>query len=323
MVDPELDKQLTGIAPSVFCAHSYFGTCISGTKTLSFPRTIPCRQRFGWSCLLRYYPRRVGGLNPATMVRCFRTQHRRLRLLSEFRAIITLSAHMRQEYIRHGFAPDSVFTIPPPLKGRVDDETTGAKLTVARPNPDVWRLLFLGRMDRLKGGAVLLDALHIAANALHKKLHVTFAGEGPERLSWERRAQRLMRRYSDVQAEFVGWVDRPQIEALFLNTDLFVLPSLWPEPFGLVGIEAACYSVPAVAFAVGGVPEWLHDGVNGHLAPGHPASHHALGAAIVSCLEDSSHYKAIQAGAAEVAGAHSVELHLSKLLDVFNKVAGT
>lgn len=33
-----------------------------------------------------------------------------------------------------------------------------------------------------------------------------------------------------------------------------VIPNLWPEPFGLVGLEAAQYGVPAVSFAVGGIP---------------------------------------------------------------------
>ena len=48
---------------------------------------------------------------------------------------------------------------------------------------------------------------------------------------------------------------------------LLVVPSVWPEPFGSVGMAAARCGVPAAAFAVGGIPQWLHDGVNGHLAP--------------------------------------------------------
>ena len=51
-------------------------------------------------------------------------------------------------------------------------------------------------------------------------------------------------------------------------SDLLVVPSVWPEPFGSVGPAAAQHGIPAAAFAVGGIPQWLHEGVNGHLADG-------------------------------------------------------
>ena len=72
--------------------------------------------------------------------------------------------------------------------------------------------------------------------------------------------------------EFVGWVNAQQADVLLTDCDVLVLPSLWPEPFGLVGSEAARHGVPVVAFAVGGITEWLTDGVNGYLAPGDPPS---------------------------------------------------
>ena len=46
---------------------------------------------------------------------------------------------------------------------------------------------------------------------------------------------------------------------------LVAVPSLWPEPFGLVGLDAAALGRPAIAFDVGGIGEWLTDGVNGKL----------------------------------------------------------
>ena len=45
------------------------------------------------------------------------------------------------------------------------------------------------------------------------------------------------------------------------------MPSLWPEPFGLVGIEALAAGRPVVASATGGIGDWLEDGVGGLMVP--------------------------------------------------------
>ena len=64
---------------------------------------------------------------------------------------------------------------------------------------------------------------------------------------------------------FHGFVDNPQM--FYQNADVVVFPSMWQEPFGLVGIEAMANSKPVVAFDVGGVRQWLENGKNGILVP--------------------------------------------------------
>ena len=101
-IDPEIEARTLQIAPAVFHAHAYYGTCISGAKTFKSPTTMPCSRRFGWPCLVNYYPRRCGGWSPITMVREFRRQAERLQLLSQYKALVTYSAHMQREFARHG-----------------------------------------------------------------------------------------------------------------------------------------------------------------------------------------------------------------------------
>ena len=102
---------------------------------------------------------------------------------------------------------------------------------------------------------------------------------------------------------------------------LLVVPSVWPEPFGSVGMAAARHSVPAAAFAVGGIPQWLHEGVNGHLAPGSPPAAAGLADAVVKCLEEPQHYEELSLGARHMAATFTMEKHLPELFRVFERVS--
>ena len=108
---------------------------------------------------------------------------------------------------------------------------------------------------------------------------------------------------------------------LLTDCDVLVLPSLWPEPFGLVGSEAARHGVPVVAFAVGGITEWLTDGVNGYLAPGDPPSAAGLAAAIVKCLRNAPAPSSLNRRASDTARRFDLEKHLAGLLELFGRVA--
>jgi glycosyltransferase involved in cell wall biosynthesis len=314
--DPEVEAEVIRAAPAVFFAHAYYGTCISGTKTHALPTPTPCGRRFGAGCLLRYYPRRCGGLSPLTMLRDYGRQSRRLELLGEYRAVVTNSAHLREEYVRHGVDPARVHTVPLPVA-----ELPGGGAERGERG-EGWRLLFLGRMDPLKGGGALLDALPEVAAALGVPLHVTFVGDGPARGAWERGAAAVRSRTPGLTVEFTGWMEGPGLEALWERTDLLVVPSLWPEPFGLVGPEAGVRGIPAAGFAVGGIPDWLEEGVNGALAPADPPTAAGLSAAIVRALRDPDRYAALRRGARERARRFSRERHLRALTAVFEGVLG-
>ncbi|MEK7684048.1 MAG: glycosyltransferase family 4 protein [Verrucomicrobiota bacterium] len=319
LLDTSLEAKALRIAPAVFFAHSYYGTCISGGKTFKYPAPVPCSRRFGWRCLLHYYPHHCGGWNPVTMWQLYFAQSRRLKVLSAYRFILTNSEHMRSEFINHGFAPDQVkncsFFVP----------ARPATPPPARISPPAspWRLLFLGRMDILKGGHVLLEALPLAQAALGRPLCLTFAGDGPERSAWETRTKEIHSQNPSVRITFAGWVNSAQRDALLAETDLLVVPSLWPEPFGQVGLEAGWFGVPVAAFDVGGISDWLTEGLNGRLAPGNPPTAGGLAEAIIWSLRDPVAYKELSQGALRTAQQFSLEAHLARLAAVFEQVLKT
>jgi glycosyltransferase involved in cell wall biosynthesis len=312
--DADVEAATVEAAPAVFFAHGYYGTCISGAKTFKYHDVHPCDRRFGWQCLMHFYPHRCGGLNPLTMLHDFRRQTRRLVTLRKYRAIVTASEHMREEYLRHGFVAQTVKVVPYPI----DCEPTPVISGIERKSERLSRLLFVGRMEELKGGSVLLDALPDVHRVIGRPLHVAFVGDGSQRKKWEAKAARLQAREPGLNIEFTGWLQGAELRRAWYASDLLVVPSLWPEPFGLIGPEAAAYGLPAVGFDVGGISEWLRDGISGFLASGNPPTASGLAAAIVRSLIDPSEYVRLCQGAMQCAQSFSLGRHTAALLKIFS-----
>lgn len=323
LLDPAVERRTLEIAPAVFFAHNYYGTCISGAKTFKSPTVTPCARRFGWQCLALYYPRRCGGWNPVTMVRLFRQQRDRLELLSRYGAIVTHSTHMQKEYLNHGYDTARVFNVrygaDLEATPETDDRTRAVPSSESRP----WNLVFVGRMDRLKGGRELLEALPLVLHRIDREIRLTFAGDGPERRAWEAVAARVCQREPRLHVAFPGWVARRAVDTLLAQSDLLVLPSLWPEPLALVGLEAARYRLPVAAFAVGGITDWLMSGRNGFLAPGNPPTVGGLADAITACLRDAKTHARLREGAAHASPGFAFDAHVELLLRAFADVART
>jgi glycosyltransferase involved in cell wall biosynthesis len=327
-LDFEFEVGFLGTAPAVYFEHNYYGTCISGLKTFRFPIVQPCTRRFGKACLLSYFPRHCGGRNPITMWKLFHREAKRLTSLSKYKAIVTHSHHMRDELLRHGFSKTDVYNFVDAI-----DTSSGIDLATANiansqlANRDAnsghqWQLAFVGRMEVLKGGAVLLDALRLVLPTLNRPLRLVIAGDGPARDDWEQLAFAIRTKHPALDFEFPGWLDENGLVSLYTKSDLLVIPSLWPEPFGRIGPEAGSYGVPAAGFGIGGISDWLRDGINGFLAPGDPPTAHGLANAIVKCLQDPTTYQDLRKGAVRMARQFEMDRHLDALERIFEKVTG-
>jgi glycosyltransferase involved in cell wall biosynthesis len=296
------ERALLESFPSVRFAHNYHGTCVSGTKRHAFPCARPCDRTFGVGCLLSYYPRRCGGLNPLTLLREYRLQRERLKLLPHYQAVCVASAHMRAEHRRHGVPEQRLHLLPLFPAGLEPDPTPPADRPLGR------RVLMVGRLTDLKGGRLLIEAVARASTLLGRTLTLVVAGDGPERAYLESLARRL-----GAQTEFLGWVSPDKRTQLMREADLLAVPSVWPEPFGLVGIEAGCVGLPAVGFAVGGITDWLRPGESGELAPASPPTAAALAAALGQALADPVHLNRLRHGAWQVAQRYTRQGHVAAL----------
>ena len=308
MESPTWEAALAARFPTVFLVHNYHGTCISSTKRLSFPRTQLCERVLGPGCLLRYLPCRCGGRSPITMLSLYIKQKRRNAVLRQYRAVVVNSRHMGVEYRRHGVEEDRLHCFPYTAFQKPDDRPPKRRTLTDR-------VIMVGRLTDLKGGRVLIRALVEAGQRLGRPLTLVVAGEGPDRPGMEKLAAQL-----GLKAEFAGWVNPQRREQLMRGADVLAVPSVWPEPFGLVGPEAGAVGFPAVAFAVGGIPDWLVDGETGELATG-PLTAESLADALVRPLRDADHRMRLAEGAWRKSKELSLEAHLAHLEPLLEKVA--
>jgi glycosyltransferase involved in cell wall biosynthesis len=168
----------------------------------------------------------------------------------------------------------------------------------------------------VKGGAYLVKALHLARSVESlSPLRLEIAGEGPELSQLRALAEKLA-----VPARFHGWLDSTKLKALIHDADLLAMPSLWPEPFGLLGLEAGCVGVPCVAYEHGGICDWLEEGRSGTVAPS-PPTVKGMADAIVRALGDADAHHQLRIGAWQMAQRFSIERHLRQLNGTLRGVA--
>ena len=113
-------------------------------------------------------------------------------------------------------------------------------------------MLFAGRIEPAKGLCSLIYALGRLKRSQRPLLVV--AGRGPD----EARARKLADSLT-IDVEWAGWLKPQALRAAIDSATAICIPSLWPEPFGLVGIEAQGRGRPAVAYDVGSIGDWLGD----------------------------------------------------------------
>jgi glycosyltransferase involved in cell wall biosynthesis len=294
----EIDRILIGEWPVVKMLHGFFGTCVSGLKMHAFPDADVCHRTFGAACLAMYVPRRCGQLSPLAIVRGYRWASDQQALFSRYAALVVASNYMRDEVVRHGVSAERVNALPlfPTIPIGAGAGGHGEDT-----------VLFGGRMTMLKGGHVLIAAAARASRILSRPIRVLMAGEGPQKEQWRQLASSL-----DVPAEFTGWIRDEDRARIYRQATIVAVPSLWPEPFGLIGLDAAALGKPAVAFDVGGIHEWLTDGANGVLvAPA--AGERGLADAIARLLSAPEERARMACESLRTATRLSVAAHVDRL----------
>jgi glycosyltransferase involved in cell wall biosynthesis len=293
--EPELVDSLRARAPVVVSAHGY-SACTSGVYY--FAPGQECTRGHGPGCIPNLIARGCAHTRyPKTLPRKYLSATRGRGVLDRADFAISYSTAVDRHLAANGVARRAIVPYFPTMPARSGSGHEGRR-----------RVVFAGRVVRPKGVDVLIRAAAAVEGA-----EFVLCGDGRDVDRMTALAARLG--IAD-RVHFSGWLDAGALAQQLADASVVVVPSLWPEPFGLVGIEGFAAGRPAVASATGGIGDWLTDGVSGLAVP--PADVRALAGALAELLDDPERQRRMgEAGRETVEARFTVEHHVRALLDAY------
>ena len=265
-----------------------------------------CGHPFGIICLLNnYVPFTCFGAfssKPWLTSRYFRSFDETIKTNRNLKKLLVASRYMKTCLVQNKFSEEMIELLP--YFADIPDEIT--------PVGD--HLLFVGRLIPEKGAHLLLDVLSL----LPDSSKLVIVGEGPQDYR-SMLMQRISRLNLRSRVIFAGAVEHSELAGFYQACNLVVFPSIWPEPFGIVGIEALSFGRPVVAFDSGGTRDWLEEGETGFLVP--RGDVRALAEKVKHLLDSSELAIAMgEKGRAMVAQKFNREVHMKRLLQIYHKI---
>jgi glycosyltransferase involved in cell wall biosynthesis len=291
---PDLVQAMRASAPVVISAHVY-SACTSGVYY--FRPGHECTRAHGPACAFNLLARGCAHTyNPKPLPTRYRNASRRVQALRHADLVVSYSSAVDRHLAANGLMRRQIVPFPATIAPR-----PGSGHATRR------RVVFAGRIVHQKGVSVLIRA------AREVDAEFVICGEGRQLP-----AMRRLARHSGVhdRISFTGWLSSERLADEFANASVVVVPSLWPEPFGLVGIEALAAGRPVIASATGGIEDWLDDGVSGLCVK--PGDVGELARALNQLLADPDRQRAMGiAGREAVNERFSPARHVAAMLDAY------
>lgn len=176
----------------------------------------------------------------------------------------------------------------------------------------------LGRLEWWKGQHVLVEALPAVFERFPAAIALVVGGPAVNKPEYATQLYARCRELGiDQRVHFTGIrSDAPRVLAA---SQVLVLPTVTPEPFGRTVVEAMAAACPVVATAAGGPVETVEDGVTGHLVP--PEDAQAMAARICDVLADPARARAMgEAGRRRAFNDYSLERVVREMSALFEAV---
>ncbi|MFI4977185.1 MAG: glycosyltransferase family 4 protein [Solirubrobacterales bacterium] len=292
--DPDVVAFMRMCAPVVISAHGYTA-CTSGVHY--FRPGQECTRSHGLGCVPNLLARGCAhSRDPRSLPSSYGQASQGLEALRIADLAISYSSAIDRHLSTNGLARRRVI----PLFTTMVPETGSGHQTRRR-------VVFAGRIVAPKGVGVLIRAARTV------DAEFVICGDG-----WRLDAMRRLARRLGVseRVSFKGWLGAEELAHELAEASVVVIPSVWPEPFGLVGIEALASGRPVIASLTGGIGDWLQDGVSGvSVTPGDvPELARALNEVLADPVRQA---KMGDAGREMVNARFSTERHVAALVEAY------
>ncbi len=237
--------------PLIATIESYPALCPKGDRIFHGKKecTITCSFLSFYSCqkdsseigktkngsLLKY--------NPAALSYIYQF-HKRLQKSLHYCHLIAISAYMQTLLQQHGFTS----TVIP---NAINVESFKQK----KLKNKILKIIYLGSLIKAKGPYILLQAMQ------GPSCQVELYGNGPLRDELQDMITK-----NNLSATIHSPVPKEKVPEIYASADIVVFPSIWPEPFGRIAIEAMAAGKPVIGSAIGGIKETINE-QNGILVP--------------------------------------------------------
>jgi glycosyltransferase involved in cell wall biosynthesis len=291
---PDVVDAMKVSAAVIISAHVY-SDCSAGVYY--FRPGQECTRAHGPGCVANWVGRGCGhSRNPVPLPKRYKNASRRAAALRRADLVVSYSSSVDRHLAANGLEHRRLVPFPATIAPK-----TGAGHSTRR------RVVFAGRLVREKGVEILIRA------AREVDAEFVICGDGRLREPLSRLAQRTG---VAGRVAFRGWLSSEQLAQELADASLVAIPSIWPEPFGLVGIEALAAGRPVIASDTGGIGDWLDDGVSGLcVKPGDP---HALARALNELLADPERQRTMGAAGRDAVNTRfSPARHVAAILDAY------
>jgi D-inositol-3-phosphate glycosyltransferase len=236
------------------------------------------------------------------------------------RIIAPTSTERAQLAWYYGADPEKISVIPCGVDTRLFRPRDQAAARQRLSLPEGRLLLFVGRIERLKGIDTLLEATSLLlARPGYEDLRVLIVGGDLESTADNPEQQRVRQLARDLgvagRVDFLGAQSQAELAYFYAAADLTIMPSHY-ESFGMVALESMACGTPVVASRVGGLALLVKDGETGILVPEEAPT--TLAMQTHAILQDDAERRAMGARAAAYAKDFAWGRIADRIVDLYD-----
>lgn len=255
---PPIVKACFKLAPVIRSMHEPRMIC-PGHGKFFLNQELICCNPVGMHCLADAYTKKCAPRNPKRLLYAYKNSKFEINYAAtKYFQILVMSNYMLHEAKLAGIPEKKLKLIPYFVESL-------SKSTEIESDTHELRILYSGRFAPHKGIHLLIEAV-APLLSFFPHLYLDLVGDG----YLYNKINLLVKQCGiEDKVKFHGWQNTNSIKNLYQKASIITFPSIYPEAFGIVGIEAMAHGKPVVGFKVGGVTDWLENGVNGFAVKSH------------------------------------------------------